>query len=97
MELADAVAAMDMDAIRAAVEPERYRYILGAQLEDDSAAAIITLTREIDRLRDAVGTQYFDGIDVGWKLGEERAAADLRARVAFLERENVRLMTARVE
>jgi hypothetical protein len=50
MELADAVAAMDMDAIRAAVEPERYRYILGVQLEDDSAAAIIALTREIDKL-----------------------------------------------
>jgi hypothetical protein len=51
MELADAVAAMDTDAIRAAVEPVRYRYILGTQIEDDRAVAIIALTREVDRLR----------------------------------------------
>jgi hypothetical protein len=95
MELADAVAAMDMDAIRAAVEPVRYRYILGLQIEDNDVAAIITLTREIDRLRDAVGTQYYDGVGAGMAAATPSAADydAMRARVAFLERANARLRT----
>jgi hypothetical protein len=98
MELADAVAAMDMDAIRAAVEPWRYRYILGVQLEDDRAVAIIALTREVDRLRGAVETQYYDGVGAGMAAATPSAYDydAMRARVAFLEIENARLMTVGV-
>lgn len=42
---------LDTDAIRAAVEPQRFYNVWGARVEREEPAAIVALCDEIDRLR----------------------------------------------
>lgn len=53
IELADLIQQTPLDtaAIRACPELERYRYILGAQIENSMTAAIAALCDEIDAMR----------------------------------------------
>lgn len=73
IELADLIQQQPLDtaAIRAAAEPDRYRYIYGAQIEHQHVAAIYALCDALDAARDIAQSQNIE-------------AAQMRAEIAAL-------------